>query len=169
MPVKLPTALTDSVLRPYVSPILPRPLLQACYRCSVLLPANQPLPRRLHPLRTLTTTPVLSKKGGKQESKRTVPLNAEKTKGLDPFDFSDLEAAVARAHERLKHDLSKIKAGGKDPEVIENVRVRLTKGEKQTEKLGDVASVVPRGRNVAVLVGEKDVSISFAAFWILGD
>ncbi len=67
---------------------------------------------------------------------------------------------MSRAHERLKNDLSKIKAGGKDPEVIEDVRVRLTKGEKETVKLADVASVVPRGRNVAVLVGEKDVSIS---------
>ena len=76
---------------------------------------------------------------------------------------------MSRAHERLKHDLSKIKAGGKDPEVIENVRVRLNKAEKETVKLGDVASVVPRGRNVAVLVGEKDVSISFAAFWMLGN
>ena len=165
MRLKLPTALTDSVLRPYVSPVLPCSLSQACSRCHILLlSTNQPLPHRPHPHRTLTTTPLLSKKGGKQESKRTVPLNAEKTKGLDPFDFSDLEAAVSRAHERLKHDLSSIKAGGKDPEVIENVRVRLTKGEKQTVKLGDVASVVPRGRNVAVLVGEKDVSISFAAF-----
>ena len=170
MRVKLPTALTDSVLRPFVPPVLPCPLLQACLRCSLLfLPTNQPLPRPSpHSLRTLATTPHLSKKGGKQESKRTVPLNAEKTKGLDPFDFSDLEAAVSRAHERLKHDLSKIKAGGKDPEVIENVRVRLTKGEKQTVKLGDVASVVPRGRNVAVLVGEKDVSISFAALLDFG-
>lgn len=163
MRVKLPTVLTDSVLRPYTAPILPCPLLQACSRCN--LPTNRPLPHRPHPLRTLTTTPPFSKKGGKQESKRTVPLNAEKTKGLDPFDFSDLEAAVSRAHEHLKYDLSRIKAGGKDPEVIENVRVRLTKGEKQMVKLGDVASAVSRGRNVAVLVGEKDVSISFACLF----
>ena len=74
---------------------------------------------------------------------------------------------MSRAHERLKNDLSKIKAGGKDPEVIENVRVRLSKAEKETVKLGDVASVVPRGRNVAVLVGEKDVSISRCC-WTLG-
>ena len=160
MRVKLPTPLTDSILRSNVAPVLPCPLLQACFRSSVLpFPPNQPPPHPPHPHRTLTTTPPISKKGGKQESKRTVPLNASKTKGLDPFDFSDLEAAISRAHERLKTDISRIKAGGKDPEVIENVRVRLTKGGKEVVKVGDVASVVVRGRNVAVLVGEKDVGI----------
>lgn len=47
--------------------------------------------------------------------------------------------------------------------MVEGVRVRLNKGEggkeREMVRLGDVASVVPRGRNVAVLVGEKDVSI----------
>lgn len=51
--------------------------------------------------------------------------------------------------------------------MVENVRVRLGKGEggkeKEREKgmvrLGELASVVLRGRNVAILVGEKDVSV----------
>ena len=60
----------------------------------------------------------------------------------------------------MKSELAKIKAGGRNPESIENVRVKLNKekGSKETVKLGDLASVVPRGRNVGVLVGEKDVS-----------
>ena len=172
MRVKLPTALTSSVLRPHISPIPPYPLLQACSPCSILVPTTEPpLPsHRRHPIRTLTSTSPLSKKGGKQESKRTVPLNAAKTSGLDPFDFSDFQAAISRAQERLKTDLGKIKAGGRDPEVVENVRVRLGKGEggreREMVRVGDLASVVPRGRNVAVLVGEKDVSIQFHCFVI---
>lgn len=51
-----------------------------------------------------------------------------------------------------------MKAGGRNPEGIENVRVKLDKGSRESVKLGDVASVVFRGRNVGVLVGEKDVS-----------
>ena len=54
-----------------------------------------------------------------------------------------------------------MKAGGagRDPESIENIRVRLAKdGKGDSVKLGDAASVVPRGKNVLVIVGEKDVS-----------
>lgn len=32
------------------------------------------------------------------------------------------------------------------------------KGSKATERLGDLAQVLPKGRNVMILVGEKDVS-----------
>lgn len=73
----------------------------------------------------------------------------------------------------------KIKAGGRNAEEIEGLRVVLGngagkgsgdgkgKGEKgkgkgdrgESVKLGDVASVVARGRNVGVLVGEKDVRL----------
>ncbi|CAD6589029.1 MAG: hypothetical protein ASARMPREDX12_003566 [Alectoria sarmentosa] len=104
----------------------------------------------------------------------------------DPFDLSDYSAAIARAHAHLKSELGKIKAGGSNADEIEGLRVVLGKregGEKEKEKdkdkggekgkgkgkaererereresvtLGDVASVVARGRNVGVLVGEKD-------------
>ena len=53
--------------------------------------------------------------------------------------------------------------------MVENVRVRLSKADREKEmvRLGELASVVPRGRNVAVLVGEKDVSVTFDTFWVL--
>lgn len=35
------------------------------------------------------------------------------------------------------------------------------RAERESVKLGDVASVVARGRNVGVLVGEKDVRLEF--------
>ena len=104
---------------------------------------------------------------------------------MDAFDFSDYTAAVARAHEHLKAELSKIKAGGRNAGEIEGLRVVFGKkkedgggGEKgggggkgkgkgraelESVKLGDVASVVARGRNIGVLVGEKDVrSVAFS-------
>ena len=61
--------------------------------------------------------------------------------------------------ERLKNDLSKLRAGGRfNPEVVENLRVQLEKGNSKTIKLSDVAQVIPKGRTVQILVGEKDVS-----------
>ena len=48
-------------------------------------------------------------------------------------------------------------------ESIESIRVNLGKGKGKEKsrsdvvRVGDVASVVARGRNVVVMVGEKDV------------
>lgn len=140
----------------------------------LFLSPNPPQPPSHH--RTLTTTPPLLKKGGKQNSKRTVPLNAEKTAHIDPFDFSDYEAAIKRAQEQLQSELSRIRAGGLDPDAVEGLRVRLGGGKDggggkegsgkrgkdggsggEVVRLRDVASVVVRGRNMGVLVGEKEV------------
>ena len=47
-------------------------------------------------------------------------------------------------------------------EGIERLRVKLLlMGRGETVGLGDVASVVARGRNVGVVVGERDVSFFF--------
>ena len=127
------------------------------------------LSRPVH--RNLTTTSLLSKRGGKQESKRTVSLNAAKTQSVDPFDLSDYKAAVSRAQEHLKSELVKVKAGGRNPSVVEDARVRLIskgkedgkgneRGKRDSVRLGDIASVVKRGRNLAILVGEKEVRLS---------
>ncbi|KAL9077813.1 MAG: hypothetical protein Q9161_000185 [Pseudevernia consocians] len=168
--------------------------------CHLPLLTNLTLPPRHlkgpkpSPTRTLTTTSSLRKKGGKQDSKRTVSLNASKAQSqshssaVDAFDFSEYSAAIKRAHEHLRSELAKIKAGGRNTEEIEGLRVVLGKkgdgdgggdvgkgkGEKlggggggggggkgkaerqESVKLGDVANVVARGRNVGVMVGEKD-------------
>lgn len=78
----------------------------------------------------------------------------------DPFDFSELDAGIEKALKRLGEDLSKLRTGGRfNPELIENLRVNLNKEGKKTERLGDLAQVLPKGgRMVMVLVGEKDVS-----------
>jgi len=81
----------------------------------------------------------------------------------DPFDFSELETGITKAHDKLKDDLSKLRAGGRfNPELVENLRVSLVNKDnesgKQSVRLGDVAQVVPRGRVLGIMVGEKDVS-----------
>ena len=101
--------------------------------------------------------------------------NAAKAAGIDPFDFVGYDAAIAHAHEALKDELARIRAGGRDLEGIEGVRVALGKGnvsgkgeangglngggsgKEEVVRVRDVASVVARGRNVGVLVGEKEV------------
>ena len=78
----------------------------------------------------------------------------------DPFDFSVLEADISAVIERLKNDLSKLRAGGRfNPEVLEVLRVQPDKASNQTVKLSDVAQVIPKGRIVHIMVGEQDVSL----------
>jgi len=72
-----------------------------------------------------------------------------------------LEAQILKAIEKLTHDLSQLRGGGKlNPEVVESLKVQLgTAGEgKESVKLGDIAQVVPRGRMMNVVCGEEAVS-----------
>ena len=143
-----------------------------CSTCRVRYPAASPYlssqnpspqarPSR-PPTRAFSTFPPLlkNKRDGEKGNKRS-PNDAATNPAteLDPFDFSELEAGIQRALERLKDELSKLRAGGRfNPDIVEALRVSLTKGSKETVRLGDLAQVVPRGgRTVVVLVGEKDV------------
>ena len=78
----------------------------------------------------------------------------------DPSDLSQLQNDVAASITRFKDDLSKLRAGGRlNTEAIEEFRVHLSKGSKDTVKLGELAQVVPKGgRMVTVLAAEEDVS-----------
>lgn len=113
--------------------------------------------------RSFSSSQCLSKKGGKAAREEKQAAAASKSDSGeaasdDPFDFSGLEADIASSLERLKNDLSKLRAGGRfNPEVVENLRVQLEKGNSKTIKLSDVAQVIPKGRTVQILVGEKDV------------
>ena len=124
-----------------------------------------------------TTTALLKKGGGKQEQKRTVKINSAKTEGRDDAsDFSDYRHEIGKATDFLKNELSKLRAGGLDLDAIEALNVNVGssgggggggskkdssrsggKGKGDTVKLGDVAQVVPRGRIVVIMVGEKEV------------
>lgn len=83
---------------------------------------------------------------------------------MDPLDFSAFEAAIERILESLKAELAKLRHTGRSPEVIEALRVKLVKGSKDTVALGEIAQVIPRGRILLVVVGEKDVMSSLAPF-----
>ncbi len=109
--------------------------------------------------RTFTASPSFLKKGGKENNKRNVEVAAAATVDVDPFDFSQLEAGIQKAIDKLKDELSKLRAGGRfNPETLEALRVQLVKGSKETVKLGELAQIVPKGgRAVIVMVGEKDV------------
>lgn len=82
----------------------------------------------------------------------------------DPNDFSTLDSAISSAVETLESELLKLRTGGRfNPEALEDLRVRLVNG-KPTEKLRDLAQVLPKGgRNLMILVGEKEVSYPKAA------
>ena len=120
--------------------------------------SNTSIRPRITDVRLFSTTPCLLKKGGKatRDDKQDLPKDST-TSNEDPSDFSALEADIASVIERLKNDLSKLRAGGRfNPEVLENLRVQPEKSSTQTVKLSDVAQVIPKGRTVQILVGEKD-------------
>lgn len=73
-----------------------------------------------------------------------------------------MDAGIEKVHEKLKNDLSKLRTGGRfNPEALENLRVHLVKDSNKSERLGDLAQVLPKGgRSLMILVGEKDVSLT---------
>ncbi|TKA77030.1 hypothetical protein B0A49_02313 [Cryomyces minteri] len=107
----------------------------------------------------------LPQKGGKAtraqsaDAPSSSPSSSAPPAADDPFDFSVLEADIVKVHERLQHELKKLRSGGRfNPEVLEALRVHLVKGGKESVRLGDVAQVIPKGRVVQLIVGEKDSS-----------
>ena len=126
------------------------------------MPATRiPTPHTPCARRAFSNTSLLLKKKGRAEREKEEETS-EKFSGAveDPFDFSTLEAGIEKSHEKLKNELSKLRTGGRfNPELLEGVRVHLRKDSKATERLGDLAQVLPKGgRSLMVLVGEKDVS-----------
>jgi ribosome recycling factor len=114
------------------------------------------------PYRSFTTSPALQKKGAKaarDEAKTSSSSSSSKNDPSteDPNDFTALEAEITASITRLKDDLSKLRAGGRfNPELLENLRVQPDKASPQKVRLSDVAQVVPKGRTIQILVGEKE-------------
>lgn len=96
----------------------------------------------------------------------------------DPSDFSVLEANIETIVAGLRDNVKRIKPGGVDVEAVGEVRVTLKKpggssssssssdkggkGARDVVKVGELAQVVPRGRVLVLLVGEKEVCFSFS-------
>lgn len=82
----------------------------------------------------------------------------------DAYDLSTMESQILKAMERLTHELSELRAGGRfNTEHLEKLKVTLKPsgsalGEKETHRLGDLAQVIPKGRVVTVVAGDEDVS-----------
>ncbi|KAH9859534.1 hypothetical protein IAQ61_011315 [Plenodomus lingam] len=128
---------------------------------------------RTHALKPQTTTrafclsPTLHKKAGKAnkahartEGSSTPPVNntGAMTPTDEAYDVSGLETEILKAIEKLTHDLSLLRSGGKmNPEVVEALKVQLgTVSEgKESVRLGDIAQVVPRGRVLNIVCGEE--------------
>lgn len=118
----------------------------------------------IRPSRQFSTSSCLQKKGGKP-SREEKQASSKAAPTEDPDDFTTLESDIATSIERLKDDLSKLRAGGRfNPEVLENLRVQPDKNNKQTVKLNDLAQVIPKGRTMQILVGEKDVCLIETSF-----
>ncbi|KAL9611022.1 MAG: hypothetical protein Q9167_004303 [Letrouitia subvulpina] len=107
-----------------------------------------------------TTQPSFkSNRGGKKDSKRTVELNEEKTEEIeDPLDLTKYENEIKEIQQQSREDLSKIRPGGVSVEQVEETRVHLGKGtgRKDAVNVGDLSQVIARGREVVILVGEKE-------------
>lgn len=101
------------------------------------------------------------------DNKATANKDAE----VDPYDHSELEAGIASAVARLKDALTKTRDAGRvTPDMVESLQVELNvkhpdqskpKGKAEQPhhervKLGDIASVVPKGgRMLQVFAAEE--------------
>ena len=124
-------------------------------------PCN-PKSRTLNGHRSFSYSPCVLKKKGRADREKEEAAAQPQGEIENPRDFSILEAGIEKALEKLQNDLSKLRTGGRfNPEILVNVRVHLNKDSKATERLGDLAQVLPKGgRSVMILVGEKDVEYS---------
>ncbi|KAL8922174.1 MAG: hypothetical protein Q9172_003676 [Xanthocarpia lactea] len=150
-----------------------------CIGCHSTLRPPPVQPQR----KSFTTTPhLLKKQGGKGVSKNTVAVNASKTANDDahPTDFTALETQISVIIENLREEVRNIKAGGVNVEAVEDARVVLKSsgggdagvkgakgkiggngpkgvgGGKEIVQVKDLCQIVPRGRLLVLMVGEKE-------------
>jgi hypothetical protein len=135
-----------------------------------------------------TTSPLLKKSSASSKSSRKspdvtstknnrdgahIPDNAatrNRDREIDPYNFTELNAGIAKAVARLKDALVKTRDAGRiTPEMVESFPVELnikgaaahgSKPHHERQRLGDVASVVQKGgRMVQVYCSEEAVRI----------
>lgn len=146
------------------------------YHQTPKVPNSRPRPRFTRPTttsqclqnttRTFVSSAPRHKKAKTPARTDTGPpptKNGQLTPTDDVLDLSGVEQQILKAIEKLTHDLSQLRSGGRlNPEVVEGLKVQLgTSGKdgqgKETLKLGDIAQVVPRGRMLQVICGEAEV------------
>jgi ribosome recycling factor len=120
-----------------------------------------------HATRSFSASTTLYKKAGKANKAHartdsSPPVNnaGALTATDEAYDVSGLESQILKAIEKLTHELSQLRSGGKlNPDIVESLKVQLgTAGHgKESVRLGDIAQVVPRGRVLNVVCGEEAV------------
>jgi ribosome recycling factor len=96
---------------------------------------------------------------GRSDSSPPVTEATASTPTDQAYDLSILESNILKAMEKLTHDLSQLRSGGRfNPDVVESLKVLVGKGDgKETTRVKELAQVVPKGRVLSVIVGEKEV------------
>ncbi|CUS07348.1 unnamed protein product [Tuber aestivum] len=118
-----------------------------------------PFPPLLHQ-KPFTTTPRPLKKAAAKSSKaHPYGENAQEKTRDSPFDyaahFESLETQCVAHIDKLKTDIAKLRAGGRnDPGILENIQVVLDKSNGASASLRDIAHVLPKGRSLVVSVYE---------------
>lgn len=146
-------------------------LTEICYsrthflRPTISLPSGLKLqypPRNAG--RSFHPTPIQLKKTSKvnraqtRDSSPTPESAASPTDADKAYDLSGLESKILKSIERFTHELSQLRAGGRfNPELLESLKVRPSKGSNETVRLGDIAQVVPKGRVISIIASEEDV------------
>ncbi|ORY13042.1 ribosome recycling factor-domain-containing protein [Clohesyomyces aquaticus] len=140
---------------------------------AVELPCRKGLQRALptplcahHAARHFGSTAQQLKKAGKanksnarSDSSPPVSDLSAPTPTDEAYDVSILEAKILKAMEHLTHELSQLRSGGRfNPDLVESLKVQLgtVSQGKETVRLKDIAQVVPKGRLLNVMVGEKE-------------
>ncbi|EPQ67189.1 Bgt-3517 [Blumeria graminis f. sp. tritici] len=87
-----------------------------------------------------------------EEARAAIP-----TAGSDPRDFTALLSGIAKCQAKLEADLAQHRNGGRfNPDVLGALRVTVSRDTKKTERLSDLAQIVPKsGRSLIIMVGEK--------------
>lgn len=161
----------------------PRVVCLECRFRNLYLRSAAPAPA---PARSFSSTSTLSKKSSSSsksarkspevtppQKSEHIPDNAATRKRdaeIDPYDFTELNAGIAKAVARLKDGLIKTRDAGRiTPEMVESLPVELnlkgaaTHGARphhERMKLGDIASVVQKGgRMLQVYCAEEAVCL----------
>ena len=141
-----------------------QPLLALRPACRINFPVPPQLQRSIYSY-TSQKTPIAKRTFSstipqlKKAARPSASGRSSASDGIDPYDFSALKRGIEQAHAKLRDDLSKLRGGGKlNPDIIEALKVKLDKGAV-TERLSNLAQVIPRGRTLQILASEAKVGV----------
>ncbi|KAI9805403.1 MAG: hypothetical protein M1825_000654 [Sarcosagium campestre] len=138
-----------------------------CNRSLPSLLANRPRIQltTIFPLvsKPLSSSAVLHKKSGHKSGASASPSTTSGTANDDSlFDLGRVSASLATTQEKLEAKLATINPSGRvTSEILETIRVPLPSNNNNSRKgnltpLRELAQVVSRGRNVLIVVGDKE-------------